>query len=433
MLPRGPLAALLALAMLAAAGCGGGGGEPGAGGGAGIASTSLGTASRSLQGPILAGARSAKGTVVLCAGRDRRAQAAAARAFDAAYARESVRLRVRSAAAASARCDIRSADITRTAALAARGRVLDLSDYVNQRADDFIPSTLGAVRYQGRYWGVPQQTDAALLYYRTDKVPEPPATWQEVYADAKREGGIVYQGTASENLTTQFLELAYAAGGHVLSDDGTTSELDSSANRAALELMVDGIRDGAAPPALPSFTRARARRVFAAGRAAFQRDWPQAYAREAREARIRGRVDVAPLPPFEGGGRAGVLGGRNLLISASSRARRAALLAVDFLTSPRVMRMDAVRFSLAPVLAASYQDPAVRRALRFPTRLEHAVRRAKTPPVSPAYGRISRAIADSVHAALAGTRSAPAALQRADREIARALAPSARGQSTRSP
>jgi multiple sugar transport system substrate-binding protein len=429
MLPRRPLVVLLVPAALAAAGCGGGGGEPGAGGGAGIASASLGTSSRSLQGPILAGARSAKGTVVLCAGRDRRAQTAAARAFNAANGRLGVRLRVRSAASASGRCDIRSADITRTAALAARGHVLDLSDYVSQRAEDFIPSTLGAVRYQGRYWGVPQQTGAALLYHRTDRVAALPATWQAVYADAKREGGIVYQGAASENLTTHFLELAYAAGGHVLSDDGTTSELDSSANRAALELMADGVRDGAAPAALPHFTRARARRVFAAGRAAFQRDWPEAYARDARAAPIRGRFDVAPLPPFEGGGRAGVLAGRNLLISASSRDRRAALLAVDFLTSPRVMRMDAVRFSLAPVLRASYQDRAVRRALRFPTRLEHAVRRAKAPPVSPAYGRISRAIADNVHAALAGTRSAQDALRRADREITRALpAPPAPGQ-----
>src|SRR4051812_49677730 len=129
MLPRGPLAALLALAMLAAAGCGGGGGEPGAGGGAGIASTSLGTASRSLQGPILAGARSAKGTVVLCAGRDRRAQAAAARAFDPPSPRQSGRLRGRPAAPAAGPCAIPPAATPPPAAPPAPGRGPPPADY----------------------------------------------------------------------------------------------------------------------------------------------------------------------------------------------------------------------------------------------------------------------------------------------------------------
>ena len=34
--------------------------------------------------------------------------------------------------------------------------------------------------------------------------------------------GIVYQGASYEGLTVNFLELLYAAGGKVLSDDGTS-------------------------------------------------------------------------------------------------------------------------------------------------------------------------------------------------------------------
>ena len=70
-------------------------------------------------------------------------------------------------------------------------------------------------------WGAPASSDAAFIFYRTDKGSgKAPSTWQEVYADAKKSGGLVYQGAPYEGLTCDYLELAFAAGGKVLSDDG---------------------------------------------------------------------------------------------------------------------------------------------------------------------------------------------------------------------
>ena len=54
----------------------------------------------------------------------------------------------------------------------------------------------------------------------------------------------------------------------------------------------------------------QSRRSFEAGRATFMRNWPYAYA-IGKENKNAPKFDVAPFPAFEGGGKAGILGGHN--------------------------------------------------------------------------------------------------------------------------
>jgi multiple sugar transport system substrate-binding protein len=125
--------------------------------------------------------------------------------------------------AESGECDGFEADVIWTAEFASQRWLLDMSDYVKTREAEYIPSTLSSVDYEGKLWGAPRVTDAALLYYRTDTIDKKPATWQEAYELARNADpqGIVYQGASYEGLTVDFLELAFAAGGKVLSEDGT--------------------------------------------------------------------------------------------------------------------------------------------------------------------------------------------------------------------
>jgi multiple sugar transport system substrate-binding protein len=296
-----------------------------------------------------------------------------------------------------------------------------MTPYVEGRKDEFIPATFDTVNYDGKTWGVPKQSDAAFLYYRTDQVDSPPATWQEVYEIAAENDGIVYQGASYEGLTCDFLEIAFAAGGKVLSDDGKKAEFDSPENLKALQFMVDGINNGAAPKAVTTYMEEQARRAFEAGRATFMRNWPYAFA-IGKSNKDAPKFEVAPFPEFEGGGKAGILGGHNLVISAFSKSPGGALALIDFLTSEESIARDATDYSLAPVLESVYEDPKVQKAMPFATELKQAIAQAKSRPVSPVYTQISAAIYKNVNQALSGQVSPEEALKNGQADMEQALA-----------
>jgi multiple sugar transport system substrate-binding protein len=325
--------------------------------------------------------------------------------------------------AKSADCDAFESDVVWTAEFASQKWLLDVTPYIEKRKAEFVPSTLSSVTYEGKTWGVPRVTDAGLLYYRKDKVKSVPATWQDVYKQAQTDNGIVYQGASYEGLTVNFLELAFAAGGKILSDDGKKSVIDSPENLKALQFMVDGIKDGAAPKAVTTYMEEEARRTFEAGRATFERQWPYAYALGNKEgSKVKGKFAVAPYPEWEGGGKAAILGGHNSVISAYSKNPGGALKLIDFLTSEKRMTKNATDFSKTPTLTASYDDPAVKKALPFIDELKQAVEQAKSRPVSPVYSQISQAIYKNVNNALSGSTDPKAALAKAQDDMDKALA-----------
>ena len=324
--------------------------------------------------------------------------------------------------AKSGECDVFYADVIWTAEFASQKWIYDMTPYVDQKKDVLIPATLDTVTYDGKIWGMPQQTDAAFMYYRTDQVDEVPATWQELYSSAADNDGIVYQGAPYEGLTCDFLEIAYAAGGEVLSEDGTQAMIDSPENVAALKFMADGVKDGTAANGVTTYMEEESRRYFESGRATYMRNWPYAYSLgEKAGSKVKGKFDVAPFPEWEGGGKAAILGGHNLVISVYSENAGAALKLVDFLTSEEEQVKMFRDFSLAPTVAAAYDDPGVQKKYAFANQLKDSVAQAKARPVSPVYPQISQAIYENVNEALAGRVSPEEALKKAQSQMQQAL------------
>jgi multiple sugar transport system substrate-binding protein len=89
--------------------------------------------------------------------------------------------------AKSGDCDVFSADVIWTAEFASQKWLYDLTPYMEEKKAEFIEAPLETVTYDGKIWGSPETSDAGLLYYPTDMVDSVPATWQEVYQQA-REG-----------------------------------------------------------------------------------------------------------------------------------------------------------------------------------------------------------------------------------------------------
>jgi multiple sugar transport system substrate-binding protein len=319
-------------------------------------------------------------------------------------------------------CDVFRSDVIWTAEFASQGWLYDLTPYVETIRDRFIPSSLETATYQDKVWGVPSYTNAALIYYRTDKVDEPPATWQELYQSAAENGGIVFQGASYEGLTCDFLELAYAAGGEVLSQDGTQAVIDSPENVEALRTMVEAINSGAAPKAVTTYMEPESLAAWQTGKPAYMRNWPYAYALSQDTDRLKGKFDVAPLPEWEGGGAASILGGGNSVISAFSKNPGGALAVVDFLASEDWQKTLTAEFSQASPLKATWEDPEVQKAIPFHAELRQAIEQARSRPVSPVYPQISQAIYKNVNAAITGQASPEDAMKQAQADIEKALA-----------
>jgi multiple sugar transport system substrate-binding protein len=427
------LIAVLAGAALLAAGCGS---EDSKGGGASTGGS--GVTKGALVAPSLDEAKGAKGTVTFCAGKDNSGgYHDAVERFNARYAAQGLEAKlvefpngsdeqraqaIQRLQAKSSQCDVYQADVIWIAEFASQKWIMDLSRYVQGRADEFIPSTLSPLKYDGRYWGVPQVTGAGLLYRRTDQVPDAPATWQELYQQAEQHDGFAYQGAPYEGLTCNFVELASAAGGGILSADGKRAEFDTPANLKVLKFMVDGVKNGATPKGVTTYMEEPARLAFEAGKVTFMRNWSYAYALDQKAKKVKGRFAVSPLPSFEGGGKGGVLGGNGPVLSAYTKNPKGGILFIDHLTSPETLERNMAKYSLPSVLNVSYEAASVKQAVPYAAELKQAIESAKARPVSPVYPQISEAVNQNVSAALAGQTSPEEALKQGQAEITKALA-----------
>jgi len=426
--------AAAATALLAAA-CGS---DDGGNGGSGGSSTGSGAQVVKNAKAIDVGAmQNAKGRVTYCTGKDTTGETKEwSKRFNAKYKAQGLSVKilefpasadeqrqqfVQRQEARDSECDVFRSDVIWTAEFASQGWLYDMTPYVNGIKDRMLAPSIETATYDGRIWGVPSYTNAALLYYRKDKVASPPQTWQALYKQAADQGGIVFQGAAYEGLTCDWLELAFAAGGSVLSKDGKKATIDSPQNVAATKLMADAVKQGAAPRGVATYMEPESLAAWQTGKYAFMRNWPYAYGLSQDTAKLKGKFDVAPLPAFEGAGRASILGGGNSVISRYSKNPGGALAVVDFLASQDWQTTLTAKFSQMSPFKATYDQPAVKKALPFAADIRKAIEQARARPVSPVYPQISQAIYNNVNDAIAGRQTPEAAMKRAQAQIERAL------------
>jgi multiple sugar transport system substrate-binding protein len=431
MMRRKWLSAGAAAVVLAVAGCGGddgGGGSSDSGGGETIKNA------KQIDPGSMEGA---KGEIKYCQGKDTTGETKAwGKQFNKKYKSQGLSVKiiefpasadeqrtqfVQRQEAKSDDCDVFRSDVIWTAEFASQGWLYDLTPYIEDRRDDFIQPSIDTATYDGKIWGVPHYTNAALLYYRTDKIDKAPATWQEVYQQAADKGQIVFQGAAYEGLTCDWLEIAYAAGGEVLSEDGKKAVIDSPENVAATKLMADAVKSGAAPKAVSTYMEPESLTAWQTGKPALMRNWPYAYGLSQDTPKLKGKFDVAPLPEFEGAGSAAILGGGNNVISVYTKNAGGALAVVDFLAQQDWQTQLTAKFSQASPLKGTYDEPEVKKAIPFSDDLRQALEQARPRPVSPVYPQISQAIYKNVNQALTGQKSPEDAMKQAQSDIEKAL------------
>jgi multiple sugar transport system substrate-binding protein len=310
---------------------------------------------------------------------------------------------VRRLAAGDDDIDLVGMDVIWTAEFAGAGWILPWPDAPAERARaDRLASAIDSATYGGRLWALPYTTNTQLLWYRTDRVAAPPATWDRMIdqAEALGEGGTIQaQGERYEGLTVFFVSLLASAGGAVLAPDGESADLDPVATRRALEILARLADSPASDPALATAREDQARLAFEAGDASFMVNytyvWPSARSNAPEVARHMG---WARWPAVEAGRPSRVtLGGINLGVGAHSRHPELAFEAAACIASRDNQRLAATQGGLPPTIEALYQDAAVRETFPFADVLVDTLNAAVQRPQTPLYSDVSMAISRTLH------------------------------------
>src|SRR3984893_17739101 len=92
---------------------------------------------------------------------------------------------VRRLAAGDTSMDILGLDVTWEAEFAQAGWILPWTGtYQQQASNDTLKVPLETATWQGKLYAVPYNSNTQLLWYRSDLVPNPPQTWDEMIKDA---------------------------------------------------------------------------------------------------------------------------------------------------------------------------------------------------------------------------------------------------------
>ncbi|GAA1528090.1 ABC transporter substrate-binding protein [Dactylosporangium maewongense] len=321
--------------------------------------------------------------------------------------------------------DIFNLDVTWTAEFASSGYIRALPG--DQDVAGFLTAPLATCRYKGKLWGLPFNTDAGLLYYRSDLVTTAPANWSQLVntvqdvlarpatAPATGPATVPAAGWAGqlrdyEGLTVNALEAIWAAGGDVVDGHGEVV-IDSPEAQTGLTRLATGLRPGAPQVVLPDsvrFDESATTQAFAAGRLVFMRNWPVAHRAlgpvdpAGADAADAVRFGVANLPGPS------ALGGQNLAVAGQSKRPAAARALIEFLTGERSQQLLFERGGFAATREIVYRDAAVVKLYRYAPTLLDAIRSAHSRPVTAHYAQFSETFRQVVREALADGGRLPA-------------------------
>jgi trehalose/maltose transport system substrate-binding protein len=320
--------------------------------------------------------------------------------------------------------------------------LVDLKAYVpEQEVAAHFPELIRNDTVNGRLVALPYNLDEGLLFYRVDLLHKygyavPPKTWNELEIMAKRiqtgeraKGnkdfwGYVWQGAPSEALTCNALEWQVSEGGGTILDENGRITVNNPQAITAWERAARWV-GSISPPGVTAYQEGDAFNVWQTGKAAFMRNWPNAYvAARDENSPTRDQFDIAPLPAGRAGS-ASTLGGQGYGVSRYSLHPREAAMLVRFLSSRNEQARRSRKSSNPPIIPELYKDPEIlARNSYFSTILVAYHQGLAVRPSTVAgkrYPDVSRAYFEAVHAVLSHEKLAPQAAAELQQKLAEIL------------
>jgi multiple sugar transport system substrate-binding protein len=316
--------------------------------------------------------------------------------------------------AKSDRYDVLAIDVIWTGEFAKSGWLLEL-DQSQFPLDKELKPAVDTAMFEGKLWAAPFRTNGGLLFYRKDILDkagkQPPKTFDELkalcpLAQQNNMGCYAGQFSKYEGLTVNFAEAVQAAGGEIMTDNGTKVALGPPAVQG-LSFLADGFKQGYIPKDAITFKEEEGRRAFMSGQLLFMRNWPYVYglASEPDPAnKVRGKFGVVPLPGFTGPGSSS-LGGLNLAVSAFSKKQQSATEFLKLASTKEQMKTMSMLSAEPPAWADLYNDPDMVKKFPYLPVLKEGLLAAKPRPITPYYQEVTSAIEEDAYAALQGQKA----------------------------
>jgi multiple sugar transport system substrate-binding protein len=311
---------------------------------------------------------------------------------------------VRRLAAKDSSMDILGLDVTWAPEFAEAGWIQEWTgDNKAQVENGTLQGPLATATYQGKLWAAPFNSNTQLLWYRSDLVPTPPTTWDQMLqmsANLAKQGKphfVEIQGNQYEGITVWFNTLIVSAGGSILTPDNSAPSLGPPAV-TALTIMKNLATSPAADPSLSVQMENDNRLAMEAGSAAFELNYPFVYpSMKTNKPDMFPNFKWAPYPSVTPGQPAKVtIGGINLAVSAYTKHPDQAFAATLCLRDRENQKIGAVKGGVPPSIADLYNDPSVQQAYPFANIIQDQLANAAVRPLTPAYQSVSIVISHAV-------------------------------------
>jgi multiple sugar transport system substrate-binding protein len=274
-------------------------------------------------------------------------------------------------------------------------------DVVGPASSMVFESVLETAKFEDRMYAVPIWSNTQLLWYRKDKVSEPPETWDQMIEVAERENMKIHvQANRYEGLVVWANAMIQSAGTEFVSGP-TDVALEEEPTKRALEVMGRLANSEAAPTGIDTSNEDSARLGFETGDSIFMVNYPFVYASAKENApKIFENMGAAVYPKVDADKEAKPpLGGINIGVSAFSKKKDIAYEAIRCMIKAENQVTIAEMGGLPPVREDLYDEEPVKKIYPgFADVMRQSIRLAgPRPSESPAYTDLSLGIQRGIH------------------------------------
>lgn len=312
---------------------------------------------------------------------------------------------VRRLGAEDSSLDLLGMDVVWTGEFANAGWIRPVpADIARAVTRDVFPSVLRTATFKNRLYTVPIWSNTQLLWYRKDRAPTPPKTFDQMLAMSakigKAKGRFQIQANRYEGLVVLVNQLIESAGTSILAGP-TQIKLDKAPTERALQVLGELSHSPEAAANLTTSTEDTSRLGFESGNSTFMINYPYVYpSAKANVPSIFKVMGAAKYPQVDADKPSKPpIGGINIGVSSYSKHPAEAFAAARCLVKPENQIEVATLGGLPPVRSDLYDRPQIKKIYPgFSDLIRTSIQdAAPRPSISPAYQDLSLAIQEALH------------------------------------